>query len=257
MTPKQAYDNISSRARRLLRFHDGLVNTRARGIRSDWKTAFCKLMHWPRQSAIDRIDSRDAMIVLRNGSGLSADDFTSDAVDDLLRSSLAVGVSALDRYVHERVVRQVVTSLRGSKLRSAPEKLSIPAILALRMTDELRRAQRAGEGVRPANQLRIALQEALHRRTFQSWREIEDAFELIGVSGLTASLKTAYGVANLDPIKEQLDTIVQRRHQIVHESDLVRHQRGGQPRVHPITKKNVHDSLDFFDQFVNHLEEMS
>ena len=47
MTPKQAYDHIAARSRRMLRFHDGLVNTRQRGIRNDWKGAFCKLMHWP------------------------------------------------------------------------------------------------------------------------------------------------------------------------------------------------------------------
>lgn len=99
MTPRQAYDHIAERARRLLRFHDGLVNTRARRMRRDWKTSFCRLMHWPQNCNMDRIDSRDALIVLRDGSALTSDDFTSEAVDDLLRSALAVGVSALDRYV--------------------------------------------------------------------------------------------------------------------------------------------------------------
>lgn len=254
MTPRQAYDHIAGRARRLLRFHDGLVNMRARRMRRDWKASFCRIMHWRQDCNIDRIDSRDALIVLRDGSALTSDDFTREAVDDLLRSALAVGVSALDRYVHERVVRHVITSLRAPDLKPAQEKLTISATLALRMTDELRRAYRAGEGVRPANQLRIALQEALHRRTFQSFREIEEAFELVGITGVAGRLQAAYGVGNIDPIRKQLNNIVQRRHQIVHEGDLVRHQRGGRPRVHPITKRYVHESLDFFDAFVGHLE---
>jgi hypothetical protein len=74
MTPRQAYDQIAARSRRLLRFHDGLVNTRARGMRRDWKSGFCHLMHWPQGSQIDRIDSKDALIVLRHGSDLSASD---------------------------------------------------------------------------------------------------------------------------------------------------------------------------------------
>jgi hypothetical protein len=223
-------------------------------MRRDWKGGFCHLMHWPQGSQIDRIDSKDALIVLRHGSDLSASDFTSEAVDDLLRASLAVAVSALDRYVHERVVKRVIASLRSRTLRAAQERLRIPATLALRMTEELRRAARAGHGIRPANQLRIALQEALHRRTFQSWREIEEAFELIGIGGLTGRLQAAYGVGNISPVKHQLNNIVQRRHQIVHEGDLIRHQRGGQTRVHPIAKKYVHDSLDCIDAFVGHLD---
>jgi hypothetical protein len=53
---------------------------------------------------------------------------------------------------------------------------------------------------------------------------------------------------------QAVDAIVQRRHFIVHEGDLVRHERGGQTRVHPITRKYVDDSLAFLDTLVGHLE---
>ena len=76
MTPKQAYDHIAARSRRMLRLHDGLVNTRQRGIRNDWKGAFCKLMHWPQASNIDRVDSKEALIVLRAGASLSKPGFS-------------------------------------------------------------------------------------------------------------------------------------------------------------------------------------
>lgn len=254
MTPKDAYDHVAQRARRLLRFHDGLVNTRRRGMRADWKSTFCTFMRWPQDAAIDRIDSKDALLVLRDGAGLKAGDFSTEALDDLLRSALALGVSALDRYLHERVVKRVVSSLRTSNLRPAQEKLSISATLALKMTGALRKAARDGAQVRPANQLRIAIQDSLHKRTFQSWREIEEAFDLIGISGITGKLQAAYQVGNITPIRSQLDAIVQRRHLIVHEGDLVRHERGGRTRVHLITRKYVEDSLDFLNTLVDHLE---
>jgi hypothetical protein len=254
MTPRQAYDHIAVRARRLLRLHDGLVNTRQRKMRRDWKAGFCRLMHWRQDSGIDRVDSKDALIILRHGASLSSSDFSASAVDDLLRAALALGVGALDRYVHERVVKQVIRSLRGRTLRPAQERLAISAPLALRMTEALRKAARDGKRIRPANQFRIALQETLHRRTFQNWREIEEAFELIGISGLAGKLQSAYGVADITPIRSQLNNIAQRRHFIVHEGDLIRHQRGGQTRVHPITRKYVQDSLAFFDTLVAHLE---
>jgi hypothetical protein len=76
-------------------------------------------MHWPQGSDIDRINSHEALIVLRHGSELAAGDLTAEAVDDLLRSALALGVSALDRYVQERVVKQVIVSLRARNRRPA------------------------------------------------------------------------------------------------------------------------------------------
>jgi hypothetical protein len=165
-----------------------------------------------------------------------------------------MAISALDRYLHERVVKRIINALRGSSPRRAQELLGIPAILALRVVEEIRRASLAGKKMRPANHLRNALQESLHTRPFQSWREIEEAFELIGITGLSGKLQTAYKVGDIRHIKSQLSNIVQRRNQIVHEGDLVRHQRGGKPRVHAVTRKYVADTLVFLDTFVNHLE---
>jgi hypothetical protein len=122
------------------------------------------------------------------------------------------------------------------------------------VTEALRRSAKAGQAVRPANQFRIALQESLHRRTFQNWREIEEAFDLMGIGGITGRLQEAYLVSNISPIRNKLDNIVNHRHRIVHEGDLVRHLRGGLCRVHPISSKYVEDALDFLDKLVGHLE---
>jgi len=223
-------------------------------MRKDWKASCIKFMHWRAGASIDRVDSKDAVVILRDGAALARSDFSSEALDDLLRSSLALGVSALDRYLHERVVKSIVKSLRSADLKSAQERLAIPAILAVRMTKDWKKAARSGKPIRPANQLRISLQEALHLRSFQTWREIEEAFELIGITGVMGKLQTAYGVGDITPVRSQLNSVVQRRHRIVHEGDLVRHKRAGQPRMHPLKRKYVADSLDFLDGLVGHLE---
>ncbi len=71
MTPKQAYDNAAARARRLLLLHDALVNLRKYKIRKDWKASFCTLMHWPKSSVIQRVDSKQAIVVLRSGATIA------------------------------------------------------------------------------------------------------------------------------------------------------------------------------------------
>lgn len=81
MTPKQCFDNILNRARRLLVIHDGLVNRRRYRIRADWAASFKTLMHWPQADDIERVDSTDAIIVLKDGARLAVSDFTADALE--------------------------------------------------------------------------------------------------------------------------------------------------------------------------------
>ena len=254
MTPIEAYDDTSERARTFLAYHDGLINIRSRRIRKDWKASFLKLMHWPYTSAIERVDSKDAVIVLREGASLTPDHFTQPWLDDQLRAALTFGVSALDRYVHERVVKGIIPALKDMPLTRQQEEFSIPVSVAIQISEEAVAAQKRGLKIRPANIVRKKVQELLHKKPFQSYREIEYAFNLLGVKDLAKQLQTAYGVGDLKAFKSQLAGIAMRRNQIVHEGDLVRHERGGQVKWHEINRKYVADSLDFLDTFVGHLE---
>ncbi|WP_155636366.1 hypothetical protein [Burkholderia cepacia] len=257
MQPIDAYLDTAERARIFLEYHDGLMNIRARRIRSDWKANFLQLMHWPAGSQIERVDSQDAVIVLKDGATLTTDHFTQAWLDDQLRAALTFGVSALDRYIHERVIKGIVPALKNRPLLRQQEEFSIPVSTAIQISEEAVKAQRNGTNIRPANIVRKKIQELLHKRPFQSYREIDYAFCLLGIKNLTGQLQALYGVGDMKPIKDQLAHIAMRRNQIVHEGDLVVHERGGQVKWHAITRKYVVDSLDFLDKFVQHLEGVS
>jgi hypothetical protein len=254
MKPIDAYKDTAERARIFLAYHDGLINIRLRRAREDWKASFIKLMHWPASSAIERIDSKDAVIILRDGAALNPNHFTQLWLDDQLRAALTFGVSALDRYVHERVVKGIIPALKTGALTRQQEEFSIPVSTAIQISEEAVNAQRKGIKIRPSNIVRKRVQDLLHKRPFQSYREIEYAFSLLGVKDLAGQLQTAYRVNNLKAFKGQLAGIVMRRNQIVHEGDLVRHERGGRIKWHEINRRYVVDSLDFLDTLVGHLE---
>ena len=254
MKPIDAYKDTADRARLFLKYHDGLINMRARSIRKDWKSSFLKLMKWKKGTAIDRIDSKDAVIILRPGAGLQIQHFNQDWLSDHLRAALTFGVSALDRYVHERVVKGIIPALKNRPLLKQQEELSLPVSTAIEISELAVAAIKNGAKIRPSNIVRKKVQELLHKRPFQSYREIEYAFCLLGIRNLTGQLQAAYGVPDLKSVKVQLGNIAMRRNQIVHEGDILRHERGGQIDWHPITRKYVEDSLDFLDQFVTHLE---
>jgi hypothetical protein len=202
MKPIDAYKHTASRARTFLLYHDGLMNTRSRRIRADWKASFLKIMHWASTAQVERVDGKDAVVVLRAGATLSPHHFSAACLDDLLRASLTFGVSALDRYVHERVVKGIVAALKARSLTKQQEELSVPARVAITISEEIRKAKKSGTNIRTANIVRRKLQELLHRRPFQSWRELEYAFALLGITNLSGQLQVAYGLGDIKPVKE-------------------------------------------------------
>lgn len=255
MTPIQAFNDTFQRAQRFMKLHNGLVNIRQRGIRQDWKESFNSLMHWRADTNIERVDSRDAVIILREDSTLVLDDFAASALDDQLRAALSFGVSALDRYVHERVVKGFVTAFRASELLRNQREFSVPATLAIEIVQRVHNAD-PDKNIRPANEIRKAIQKVLHKRPFQSWREVEYGFSLLGYKNLAGRIKEVHGINDndVDQIKTGLGKIVDRRNQIVHEGDLPRHQRGGDATVREITPIWVSDSLDLLRDLANKLD---
>lgn len=254
MKPIDTYNDTAERARVFLAYHDGLMNTRSRRERSEWREKFLSVMRWPKGSDITRIDSKDAVVVLKADATLTSDHFSQAWLDDQLRASLVFGVSALDRYVHERVVKGLIPALKKRPLNKQQEELALPVSTTLQLAGEAVAARKKGKNNRPSNIVRKKIQELLYKRPFQSFREIEYAFCLLGIKNLAGQLQAAYRVGDLKEVREQLSNIAMRRNQIVHEGDLVRHERGGSIKWHPIPRKYVADSLDFIDDFVNHLE---
>jgi hypothetical protein len=254
MNPLDAYKDTASRARLFLRYHDGLVPAQSRSISIGWGADFSKLMGWSSASGIQRVDCKDAVIVLRQGAGLNPDHFTKSCLDDQLRAALTFGVSALDRYVHERVVKGIIAALKKPSLNREQREFTIPVSAAIKISAESVKAAKGNKRLRPANIIRKQVQALLHKRPFQSYNEIDYAFKLLGINNLTGQLQTAYGARDLKAVKTQLGNIAKRRNQIVHEGDLVVHERGGQVKWHNIERKYVADSLDFLDVFVGHLE---
>jgi hypothetical protein len=173
---------------------------------------------------------------------------------ELLRSALMLGVSALDRYMYERIVKKIVGALKKGKLCKEQADFAIPAEVAIRVANRVVVARRKGQAVRPTNEIRIVIQDLLHKRTFQSWQELEEGFKLIGISGISGTLQDAYKVANIKPIKSQLNKIAQSRNRIVHEADLVKHKRGGKPRLNPRSVGEVREAIDFLNDLVAKLE---
>lgn len=156
-------------------------------------------------------------------------------VDDMLRAALVQGVSAFDRYVHEAIRDSMMAIHRGSRSPTPSyEAFAIPlAVVAQGLAAPSTDAWLEAEIVR---------QHAL--RSFQKSDKVAEATRLVSPHKLWERVASAMRMPAQD-IRRQLDLIVDRRNQIVHQSDADPVAPGAR---WPIAAPDVVSSLDFLER---------
>lgn len=185
--------------------------------------------------------------------------------DDVLRSSVVFALAALDRYLHERVCKDIVRCFsRPSTLTKKQQDLALPAVVAFQVAKKAAHNAKVNpdskSGPRPAraaNLVRNAIREMLHKRPFQSWRELEHAMELIGVTKLESQLKAHLSASELSSVKESLNHAAHIRNRIVHEGHIERRLRGGAIKHGWISPAEVEATLHDIQTLVGGLEKCS
>jgi hypothetical protein len=167
-----------------------------------------------------------------------------ETADDILRASLAHAVSALDRFVHERVRTCMLEAAQGTRSRtSAFNRFPVPLASAL---DSSR------TGPAPVDAwLSPAIVEQHGILSFQRAEKIADAFRLVVAfdSGLWPAVAATLGEPDVRDLKERLDLIVDRRNQIVHEDDAETASRRA-----AIDSVMVTDAIDFLAGVVSAID---
>jgi len=158
------------------------------------------------------------------------------AKDNILRAALTMLVSTIDTSVHELVVSAIMRKIGDDQLvfDLSKQTVSMQCVIVADSTQ------------------RIAMVEADLRRqyskeTFQSSRQLENVLASIGLNKIWSRLSVRLG-KSAEEIKLQLDLMVRRRNQIVHEADL-----NGLHCLQPIAIEMVESLHSFTTEFVRAL----
>ena len=211
-------------------------------------------MGWRQREDVERIDGLRALLVLREGALLESSDFSEGRLDELVRAALVRIVSALDRYCHDLVLSRVVGELGRAErsINSELRRLGIP-ILSVRAAIRQARIRRGRGGrvrPRPMNIIRQAIQDVLHRETYQSADDIARGLRMIGVENVWQRC-AAEMEDRAENVIRRLNGIVDRRNRIVHEGDFVRRRRGARPTLQAMSRGQVGDDVQWVATLVN------
>jgi hypothetical protein len=167
---------------------------------------------------------------------------------DLLRAALVTAVSAMDAYFHDKIVRNVSSTIKKTKPNFPPELVSL-----------LAGRQKANEVVgvllqismkaRPLAHISTRVARGLSERTFQDPGRIEQGLKIIRVQDFWTSVSNALDVPP-NELKREMMQYVKRRHSIVHAGDLgtskkMRHQ------VRQISRTFAETCIESIERFVH------
>ncbi|QKW15743.1 HEPN domain-containing protein [Verrucosispora sp. NA02020] len=159
--------------------------------------------------------------------------------DDLLRSALVQGVSALDHFVHEEVrARMLLTEQELHAPAKGYERFRV------RMSSV--RIALSQPGI---SWLDAEIREQHGYLSFQNPDKIAEVYKLISDVPIWQEVAKHLGESP-DSVKRRLKLIVDRRNKIVHEADT---DPTIPPTRYPINDQLVSDSLDFLESVVDAL----
>jgi hypothetical protein len=257
MTPKAGFDAALARAKHMLRLYELVCDTRKYKIRKDWEQSFKQVMHWPDREYIVRVDGKDrnSILVLREACRIDREQFAHDYVSEVLRGAVVAAVSALDRYMHDLIVKYS-WKLLGRKEEDIPNQLKcldITALDARKALEHLRKDPNA----RPGHLVKRAVQITLHREfTFQNPESVQKAAGMLGIKDFWAQVsKEMPGNPSKNDVIQSLRAITVRRNQIVHEADLVRTRRA-ESTLRDISHPQAQQWVGWMDQFGNAIQKV-
>jgi hypothetical protein len=154
------------------------------------------------------------------------------------RLSVVMAVAALDTYMHRLIVER---AYKHEELPKGLARLDVGFEDLLGQADATAVAARADpHKPRPRVGVKKLLRDRLLRETFQSYEAVARALSMAGRPRAWPAIGGKM-VPPLQPkeIKERLNEIVMRRHQIVHEGDYERLEKPRKPRRNGMSHRQL------------------
>ena len=195
----------------------------------------------PLQAALDVLDRADAILTLDPGT-----ESVGLVQYDIRRQALAMGVAALDTWMHWSI-RRVDLGALSKRLGS----LEGPFAALVEMGQKSVEARVAGRKDKPGVRARNVLNERLLTMTFQNGRQWDIGFQMLGVSnGLAQCARALSPSQTRAAVESRLNALSHRRNCIVHEGDLLRQIRPRTVKRTKLLRAEVDDDLAWVRAFL-------
>lgn len=245
------FNSSVERAKHLLELYDLLYDTRSLRIRSDWIAGFNKFMHWPQSQELVRIDGKDknSLLIIKKEIGIDRSRFTHTYMSELLRAALVMSVSAMDNYFHEIITERCWNQLSNTNLDESSNLNNIKISIVDAKNAVARKTKDSKS--RPGGILKKSIQTHFQSQTYQGSISVENGLATIGIKKIWKKVSVKMdGYDDGEDVKKELNKIVRRRNQIVHESDIPKSIKLNKMTPRDISHTKTKEMVDFLSSFI-------
>ena len=171
--------------------------------------------------------------------------------NDLRRSALVTAVTAIDSYMHALILKRA----DKDKLPKSLERLAVPLQDLMDLANSTVDAQRHNRRSRPWVQVKSSLRKRLLRETFQTYDQLGQALAMAGIENGWAKVATERGMTPAQ-IKDWLNTIIQKRNQIVHEGDITRAERPRRLKLNKIDHNKTRATVTEIEALISAIDKI-
>ena len=164
-------------------------------------------------------------------------------ISDILRSEIVLLISALDYYIHSKVLSKIEDAFTGK--RTATAKFQTTAV----------RLSTVKSAIGAGASMQWLLDEVYHQhswKSFQTPESIADALKMVSDKKVWELVSKALKAPTQD-VKDRLRVLVERRNKIAHEAD-------SDPSLPtaklPISDTDVESAIDFVKSVVDEIEKI-
>jgi hypothetical protein len=162
-------------------------------------------------------------------------------ISDILRSEVVLLISALDYYIHSKILSKIEDAFTGKAIATAKFQATAVRLSAVKL------AMAAGTSVQ------WLLDEVYHQnswKSFQTPENISDALKIVSDKKIWELVAKSLQIPTQD-LKDRLRVLVERRNKIAHEAD-------SDPSLPtaklPISDIDVDSAIDFIKSIVSEID---
>lgn len=218
------FRDAASHGDNLVQLYKALASSNTRAARAPWKAKLFQyhIVRWPQAQDIWRSTGSNILVIGNRQSTLAQSSFTPDNLKYLLRSAFVLYLSAVDKILHDAVMRRFANLARGGNLDDLI-RLSISESYHVAIQSRTRRGAGGRIRRRPSHFFKDFLMSKLYRISFLSSQKVEEVSSACGLPRVFTEfviVHPRYGRAG--QVKTKWSSIYERRNHIAHECDIIR-----------------------------------
>jgi hypothetical protein len=233
-------------AEHLRRLYKALLTSNQRAIRPEWARRFyqARLKTWAQQQGLWRSSNQNVLIVGTNLVALTHRAFQHQALAALLRSSLVLYMAAVDKVLHEALLKRFAKLAKSEALDDLVD-VKLSKAYAIAQHARIRTGKGGKKRKRPGHALKAEMLADIYKDTYLKTANLEKVCAACGKRQIFRLFSGAHPPHTAQQARDRWSRLYRYRNRIAHECDMLRMAKPQRANFNTVNVATMESDMDF------------